>query len=125
MITMKKIAITLFFCASCFVLLFAQKEPAWDNSSKRKWDSAFQKVEIPSSKDGRERLNALKNIDSYLDKAQVEKKRYDYIIVCLGTNDSKKMFDSRQGEVSENLKALLAKIKKHKLCKGAKPNLFM
>ena len=53
---------------------------------------------------GRERLNALKNIDSYLDKAQVEKKRYDYIIVCLGTNDSKKMFDSRQEEVSENLK---------------------
>ena len=32
MITMKKIAITLFFCASCFVLLFAQKEPAWDNT---------------------------------------------------------------------------------------------
>ena len=52
MITMKKIAITLFFCASCFVLLFAQKEPAWDNTSKRKWDPAFQKVEIPSTKDG-------------------------------------------------------------------------
>lgn len=69
---------------------------------------------------GRERLNALKNIDAYLDKAQVEKKRYDYIIVCLGTNDSKKMFDSRQREVSENLKVLLAKIKKHKLCRSGK-----
>lgn len=69
---------------------------------------------------GRERLNALKNVESYLDKAQVEKKRYDYIIVCLGTNDSKKMFDSKQREVPENLKALLAKIKKHKLCRGAK-----
>ena len=69
---------------------------------------------------GRERLNALKNIESYLVKAQTEKKRYDYIIVCLGTNDSKKMFDSKQGEVPENLKALLAKIKKHKLCRGAK-----
>ena len=30
------------------------------------------------------------------------------------------MFDSRQGEVSENLKALLVKIKKHKLCRGGK-----
>ena len=69
---------------------------------------------------GRERLNTLKNVESYLDKAQVEKKRYDYIIVCLGTNDSKKMFDSKQREVPENLKALLAKIKKHKLCRGAK-----
>lgn len=69
---------------------------------------------------GKERLNALKNIDSYLDKAQAEKKCYDYIIVCLGTNDSKKMFASRQGEVSENLKVLLAKIKKHKLCRSGK-----
>ena len=38
----------------------------------------------------------------------------------MGTNDSKKMFDARQGEVAENLKALLAKIRKHKLCRGSK-----
>ena len=30
------------------------------------------------------------------------------------------MFDSRQREVSENLKVLLAKIKKHKLCRSGK-----
>lgn len=37
-----------------------------------------------------------------------------------GTNDSKKMFDSRQREVSENLKVLLAKIKEAKLCRSGK-----
>lgn len=73
---------------------------------------------------GRPRLNALKNIDSYLDKAQAQKHRYDYIIVCLGTNDSKKMFDARQGEIPENLKSLLTKIKKHAVYKKGRTKLI-
>ena len=43
---------------------------------------------------GKERLNGLKNINSYLDQAQVEKKKYDYIILCLGTNDTKRIFEA-------------------------------
>lgn len=73
---------------------------------------------------GRPRLNALKNIDSYLDKAQAQKHRYDYIIVCLGTNDSKKMFDARQGEIPQNLKSLLIKIKNHDLYKKGHTKLI-
>lgn len=73
---------------------------------------------------GRPRLNALKNIDSYLDKAQAQKHRYDYIIVCLGTNDYKKMFDARQGEIPENLKSLLTKIKKHAVYKKGRTKLI-
>lgn len=30
-----------------------EKEPEWDNTSKSKWNKAFQKVEIPSSVDGK------------------------------------------------------------------------
>ena len=37
----------------------------------------------------------LKIINSYLDQAQVEKKKYDYIILCLGTNDTKRIFESQ------------------------------
>ena len=33
--------------------LFAQKDPAWDNTDKTQWSSKFQKVEIPSSVDSK------------------------------------------------------------------------
>lgn len=71
-----------------------------------------------------EKLNGLKNIDLYLEQAKSKKKRYDYIIVCLGTNDVKAMFDNRQEEVAMNLGKLLDKIKKHSLCKGSKNRLI-
>ena len=73
---------------------------------------------------GRARLNGLKNIDSYLDKAQAKKQQYDYIIVCLGTNDSKKMFDARQEEIPKNLRSLLNKIKSHNLYKRGSTKLI-
>ncbi|MGJ1514982.1 SGNH/GDSL hydrolase family protein [Sphingobacterium siyangense] len=59
--------------------------------------------------------NALKHIDSYLTEAKAKslKHPFDYIIVCLGTNDTKVEFKDRQGEVPKNLAALLTKIKKH------------
>ncbi len=72
---------------------------------------------------GKAKLNALKNIDSYLDSALTQHKQYDFIIVCLGTNDTKKVFDDRQSEVPQNLSALLAKIKKHKLYRRGKTRL--
>lgn len=71
-----------------------------------------------------EKLNGLKNIDLYLTQAQARKKRYDYIIVCLGTNDVKAMFDSRQGEIIRNFEELLDKIKKHQLYKGSRTGLI-
>ena len=49
---MRKIVFILFLCIGSFASLFAQTEPAWDNTSKRQWDPAFEKVEIPSTKDG-------------------------------------------------------------------------
>ncbi|MFV0324036.1 MAG: GDSL-type esterase/lipase family protein [Bacteroides xylanisolvens] len=72
----------------------------------------------------KERLNALKNIDLYLEQAQLEKKKYDYIIVCLGTNDTKRMFEDRQHEVSGNLGKLLDKVKAHRLYKNSKAKLI-
>lgn len=74
---------------------------------------------------GQEKLNALKNIDSYLNLAQskLKGKQLDYIIVCLGTNDTKKMFADRQNEVPVNLDALLKKIKEHPLGKSRKTKL--
>lgn len=68
----------------------------------------------------------LKNIDSCLDEAlnQIGKGKCDYIIVGLGTNDTKREFAERQNEVIANFDLLLDKIKKHTLYKSARSKLI-
>lgn len=75
---------------------------------------------------GRQHLNALRNINTFLDNAQEQagKDRPDYVIVCLGTNDTKKDFAERQGEVIPNFSKLLDSIKSHKLIKKSKAKLI-
>jgi len=61
-----------------------------------------------------EKLNTLKNIDRYLDEAFKELgegKKFDFVIMVLGTNDTKKVFENRQKEVPENMVLLIHKIK--------------
>lgn len=63
---------------------------------------------------GQEKLNTLKNIDRYLDEANAElgvDRNFDMILIGLGTNDTKNIFENRQNEVSENLRFLIEKIK--------------
>jgi len=60
------------------------------------------------------KLNTLKNIDRYLEEAFKELgvgKRFDFIVIVLGTNDTKKVFENRQKEVPENMVLLIHKIK--------------
>jgi len=73
---------------------------------------------------GRKELNALRNINTYLDDAQLKMKKVDYILVCLGTNDTKSEFADRQTEVVANFKELLTKIKEHPYYKASKPRLI-
>lgn len=75
---------------------------------------------------GRTELNALSHIDEYLDQAreQIENEKYDFVIVCLGTNDTKKVFADRQDEVVANFEKLLSRIKKHSLIKESNPRLI-
>lgn len=71
-------------------------------------------------------LNALRNIDAYLNDAQKQRgnKKFDYVLVCLGTNDTKKDFADRQGEVLANFDVLLTKIKSHPLSRKSKPQFI-
>lgn len=66
---------------------------------------------------GKESYNTLKNIDNYLAQAEskLAKGKYDYIIICLGTNDTKEYFDSIQDRVVDHYNALLKKVKSHKI----------
>lgn len=74
---------------------------------------------------GKRDLNVLANIDNYLTEAQKksEKNKLDYIVVCLGTNDTKADFAERQNEVIKNFTELLLKIKQHSLYLKSKPRL--
>lgn len=76
---------------------------------------------------GKKDLNALANIDDYLNEAQqkIGNKKYDYIIVCLGTNDTKKVFADNQNEVATNFDKLLNKIKSHSIAKSKTKFLFV
>jgi lysophospholipase L1-like esterase/pimeloyl-ACP methyl ester carboxylesterase len=61
-----------------------------------------------------EKLNTLKNIDRYLDEAYAElstDRSFDFILIGLGTNDAKRIFEKRQKEVPENMALLIAKIR--------------
>jgi acyl-CoA thioesterase-1 len=60
------------------------------------------------------KLNTLKNIDRYLEEAYKELgegKKFDFIVMVLGTNDTKKVFENRQNEVPQNMILLIHKIK--------------
>ena len=60
------------------------------------------------------KLNTLKNIDRYLEEAYKELgagKKFDFVIMVLGTNDTKKVFENRQKEVPENMVLLIHEIK--------------
>jgi lysophospholipase L1-like esterase len=59
-----------------------------------------------------ERLNTLKNIDNYLLKAFDSTKTVDAVILLLGTNDAKAVFDSLQNEVPKNMELLISQIRK-------------
>lgn len=72
---------------------------------------------------GQEKLNTLKNIDRYLDEAKAELgagQDFDIILIGLGTNDAKKIFEERQNEVTLNLRKLIKKIKGRKEFSGEK-----
>jgi len=65
---------------------------------------------------GRVELNTIKNINRYLDEACSESgtnENFDYILINLGTNDSKRIFEARQKEIPENMKTLIVMIRQY------------
>lgn len=72
---------------------------------------------------GNEKLNTLRNIGSYLSWAYDQLPSgtsLDYIILCVGTNDTKKIFEQRQAEVPDNMSRLVEFIKSYANGKGIK-----
>lgn len=60
----------------------------------------------------REELNTLKNLDRYLQLVTDSVSALDYVVILLGTNDAKTVFDERQAEVLKNMTTLIQHLKK-------------
>ena len=69
-------------------------------------------------------LNTLKNVSIYLSVAEDMAERIDKIIVVLGTNDCKAVFDSLQDVVVENLDSLVHLISSYNY-KNKKPRIYL
>ena len=106
----------------------AQNKDGWvDQLKKMMPDSRIVNISrsgrtIGFDNNGHKDLNALRNIDAFLDEAQsqIGNQTYDYIMICLGTNDTKNEFSEQQDEVVANFEKLLDKIKSHPLSKKSK-----
>ena len=76
---------------------------------------------------GAKNLNALRNIKKYLREAtqEIDGENFHYIILCLGTNDTKKVFADRQDEVVANFEKLLDYIAKFTAKANAETRLIV
>lgn len=74
---------------------------------------------------GRDTLNTLKNINRYIDRAETSFQKLDKILVCLGTNDCKAVFDTLQSEVPLNLEKLILSIREHPFDSDSIPDIVL
>lgn len=76
---------------------------------------------------GNEGLNELKNIDRHLREAAsaIPGKKFDYVIIALGTNDTKIDFALRQNEIANNMQLLIDKIRSSKLPQFQKSKIII
>lgn len=74
---------------------------------------------------GRESLNTLKNVDRYLREADRSLGGIDRIVIMLGTNDCKAVFDDSLGIVPENFQALIQSLKAHPVYMRDQPAIYV
>lgn len=70
-------------------------------------------------------LNALANIEKYLDNAVKNLITVDDIIIMLGSNDCKAVFDDQLKKVPKNLDEMVKKIKSHPFYRTNKPTIHI
>lgn len=69
---------------------------------------------------GQKRLNTLANIDSLFNQAKKDVTTLDYVIISLGSNDCKAIFDKQQNEAKRNFDKLIKELETSSLTKNSK-----
>ena len=108
----------------------AAKE-GWVNQLKQlRFEDNIHNVSISGNTIGfdnldREQLNTLKNIDHYLTEGGEKMQGITDIIILLGTNDCKAVFDKQLKKVPQNLETLIQKIKAHSVYQTHQPRIII
>lgn len=74
---------------------------------------------------GRKSLNTLANSDRYLEAANQALGGIDQILIMLGTNDCKAVFDDSLTQVPKNLERLIRQIKAHPVYQRDQPEIYI
>lgn len=74
---------------------------------------------------GRKELNELRNIHYRLAQADNTMRRIDYIVILLGTNDCKAVFDSLQTAIPGNLERLLSIVTGYDFASNSQPEVLV
>lgn len=74
---------------------------------------------------GRTSLNTLSNINHFLDSAYAELGGLDRIVIMLGTNDCKAVFNDSLEQVPQNMERLIQKIKAHAVYQKTNPTISL
>jgi lysophospholipase L1-like esterase len=74
---------------------------------------------------GQEKLNTLTNVDRYMEEAEKALRGLDKVVIMLGTNDCKAVFEPRKHEIPENMDRLLKAIKSHTVYQQYKPQIYV
>jgi hypothetical protein len=74
---------------------------------------------------GTPKLNTLRNIDCYVDSAFNTLGHLDAVVIMLGTNDCKAVFDKKLEQVPKNLEKLIKKIKAHPVYEMCNPDIYV
>ena len=80
---------------------------------------------IGFNNNGDTKLNTLSNIDSYMTQADKHLGGLDKIIIMLGTNDCKAVFEPEKKEVPKNMEKLITQIKRHPVYLKHKPEIYV
>lgn len=73
----------------------------------------------------RDTLNTLKNINGYIRNAEDSVSTIDKILICLGTNDCKAVFDTLQSLVPVNLDKLIQAVRNYPYAAENKPGIVL
>lgn len=74
---------------------------------------------------GRKELNTLRNIYYQLAQADNALPRIDYIVILIGTNDCKAVFDSLQSDVPDNLDKLVSVVHSYDFVSKSLPEIVL
>lgn len=74
---------------------------------------------------GRDTLNTLKNINGYIRIAEDSVRMIDKVLICLGTNDCKAVFDTLQSLVPVNLEKLIQAVRDYPYAAETIPEIVL